>query len=63
MDCFKEGLIDLVAFGALMEMVAQLGKKLVHVFSLKLKVDVAREDVEEFRAEHFLVLNGENASD
>jgi hypothetical protein len=63
LDCFKEGLINFVAFGALKEVVAHFRKKLVHFFSGKLKIHVARKDLEEFRAEHFLGLDGADASD
>ena len=50
LDCFKECLINFVAFGALIEVVAHLRKELVHFFSGKLKIHVARQDLEEFRA-------------
>jgi hypothetical protein len=63
LDCFKEGLINFVAFGALMEMVAYLRKKLLYPLSLKLKVDVARQDVEKFRAKHLFVFDGKDASE
>jgi hypothetical protein len=43
-------------------MVTKLRKKLLHVFSGQLKVDIARDDFEEFRAEHLLILDRENAS-
>src|SRR4029434_4001320 len=42
-------------------MVAELRKKLVRIFSHQLKIHIAREDFEEFRAEHFLILDSENA--
>ena len=43
-------------------MVAELRKKLVRIFSRQLKVHIAREDFEELRAEHLLILDGKNAS-
>jgi hypothetical protein len=43
-------------------MVAELRKKLVRIFSRQLKVHIAREDFEELRAEHLLILGSENAS-
>jgi hypothetical protein len=58
----KEGLVNLVALWALMEMVAYLRKKLLYIFSLQLQIDVARQDVEKFRAEYLLVLDGEDTS-
>jgi hypothetical protein len=58
----KERLINLVALRALVEMVAYVWKKLVYILSLELKVDIARKDVEKFRAKHLLVLDGKNAS-
>jgi hypothetical protein len=42
-------------------MVAKLRKKLVRIFSHQLKIHIARKDFEEFRAEHFLILDSENA--
>jgi len=63
LDYFKEGLIDLIAFGALMEMVAYLREHGVQIFSCNLKVHVTRQDLEEFRAEHLLLLDDEDASD
>lgn len=63
LDCLKEGLVNLVAFWALMEMVAYLRKNLAYIFSLQFQVDIARKDVKKFRAEHLLVLDGEDASD
>jgi hypothetical protein len=62
LDCLKEGLVNLVAFWALMEMVVYLRKNFVYIFSLQLQIDVARQDIEKFRAEHLLVLDGEDAS-
>jgi hypothetical protein len=43
-------------------MVAEIRKKLVHIFSRHFKVHIAWDDFEELRAEHFLILDGENAS-
>jgi hypothetical protein len=42
--------------------VPELRKKLVRIFSRHFKVHIAREDVEELRAEHLLIVDGENAS-
>jgi hypothetical protein len=61
-DCSKESLIDLVAFGALVKMMAHLRKQHVDVFSRKLKIHEPRKDVEELRAKDLLILNGKNTS-
>jgi hypothetical protein len=62
LDCLKEGLVNLVAFWALMQMMAYVRKKLFYIFSLQLQVDVARQHVEKLRAEHLLILDGKDAS-
>jgi hypothetical protein len=62
LDCLKEGLINLIAFWALMEMVPYLRKNFVYIFSFQLQIDIARKDVKKFRAKHLLVLDGEDAS-
>ncbi|MGH7929744.1 MAG: hypothetical protein ACREQV_18330 [Candidatus Binatia bacterium] len=59
----QEGLINLVTFGALVEMMDYFREKLVHIFSRKLKIHEARQNVEEFRAGHLLILEGEDASE
>jgi hypothetical protein len=59
----KEGLINLVALGALLEMVAHLREKLVYLFSLKLKINVTRKNLEKLRARDLLVMNGKDASE
>jgi hypothetical protein len=63
LNCSKEGLIDLVAFGALMEVVTYVREHDVHIFSRNLNVHVTREDFEEFRAKHLPLPNSEDASD
>ena len=46
-----------------MEVVFYLWEKLLYIFSLYLKIDVARQNVEKFRAQHFLVLDGKDAAE
>jgi hypothetical protein len=58
----KERLINLIALRALVEMVAYVWKKLVYIFSLKLKIDIVRKDVKKLGAKHLLVLDGKDAS-
>jgi hypothetical protein len=62
-DCSKESLIDLLAFGALVKMMAYLRKQHLHVFSRKLKIHEPWKDVEELRTKDLLILNGKNTSD
>jgi hypothetical protein len=59
----KEGPINLVALRALMEVVVYFWEKLLYIFSLYLKIDVARQNVEKFRAQHFLVMDGKDAAE
>jgi hypothetical protein len=59
----KEGPINLVALRALMEVMVYLWEKLLYIFSLYLKIDVARKHVEKFRAQHFFVLDGKDAAE
>jgi hypothetical protein len=63
LDCFKEGLIDLVAFGALVEMVAYPREQQFDIFSRNLKIHKPGKGVEELRARHLLILDGKNTSD
>jgi hypothetical protein len=63
LHCSKESLIDLVAFRALVKMMAHLREQHLHVFSRKLKIHEPRKDVEELRAEDLLILNDKNTSD
>jgi hypothetical protein len=58
----KERLINLIALRALVEMVAYVWEKLVYIFSLKLKIDIARKDVKKLGAKDLLVLYGKDAS-
>jgi hypothetical protein len=63
LDRLKESLINLIAFGALLEMVGYLRKELVRVFSRNSKIHESWEVIKEFRTEHFLIFDSKNGSD
>jgi len=60
LDRFKEGFVDFFAFRALLEMMTYTGKKLACILPRNLKVHIAWQDVEKFRAKHFLILDSKN---